>query len=88
MGENMDHPDIAYLERYAHERRSPFGAAEQWSWWRNKTPNVSERQRVFGVPPVASSTGEPAGPASSGVFFLILVLDKQKKYARRRAKAI
>ena len=33
-----------------------------------------------------SSAREPAGPASSGAFFLILVLDKQKKYARRRAK--
>ena len=31
---------------------------------------------VFGVPPLASSAREPAGPASSGVF--ILVFDKQK----------
>ena len=84
----MVHPLNAYLDRYAQACCSPFGAAEQRSQWWNKTPNLSERQRVFGVPPLASSTREPAGPASSGVFFLILVLDKQKKYARRRAKAI
>jgi len=47
--------------------------------------SVSE---FFGVPPLASSTGEPVGPVSMGVFFLILLLDKQKKYARRRAKVI
>ena len=84
----MAHPDIAYLERYAHPFCFPFGAAEQRSRWWNKTPNLSERQRVFGVPPLVSSAREPAGPASSGVFFLILVLDKQKKYAKRRAKPI
>ncbi len=83
---SFDHPDIVYLERYAHACCSPFGAAEQRSRWWNKTSNLSERQRVFDVPPLASSTGEPAGPASSGVFFLILLLDKQKKSAMRRAK--
>jgi hypothetical protein len=67
---------------------APFDAAEQQSWWRNKAPNLSERQQVFGVPPLASSTGEPAGPASLGVFSSILLLDKQKEYAKRRAKAI
>ena len=74
----MDHPDIAYLDRYTQACCSPFGAAEQRSRWWNKTPNLSERQRVFGVPPLSSSAREPAGPASSGVFFLILLLDKQK----------
>jgi hypothetical protein len=49
------HPDIAYLDRYAHACCSPFGAAEQRSRWWNKTPNLSERQRVFGVPPLVSS---------------------------------
>ena len=64
---------MAYLDRYAQACCSPFGAAEQRSRWWNKTPNL-----VFAIPPRASSTREPAGPASSGVFFLILVLDKQK----------
>jgi len=27
---------------------------------------------IFGVPPLAGSAREPAGPASSGVFFLVL----------------
>ena len=33
-----------------------------------------------------SSTGKSEGPVSLGVFFLIRLLDKQKKYARRRGK--
>ena len=44
---------MAYLDRYAQACCSPFGAAEQRSRWWNKTPNLSERQRVFGVPPLA-----------------------------------
>jgi hypothetical protein len=84
----MDPLNIAYLDRHAYACCSPFGAAEQRSRWWNKTSKLSERQRVFDVPPLASSTGVPAGPASLGVFFLILLLDKQKKYAMRRAKAI
>jgi hypothetical protein len=50
----MDHPDIAYLVRYAHACCCPFGAAEQRSRWWNKTSNLSERQRAFDVPPLAS----------------------------------
>ncbi len=66
----------------------PFGAAEQRSRWRNKVPNLSDRQRVFGIPPLANSTEKPAELASSGILFLILLLDKQNKYAKRRAKGL
>jgi len=55
----------------------PFDAAAQQSWWRNKAPDLSERQRFFGVLPVASSTGEAAGPASMGAFFLGLIVVKK-----------
>ena len=36
---------------------------------------IFQRPRVFGVPPLARSTREPAGPASSGIFFSSIALN-------------
>ncbi len=54
----MVHPDNTYLKQECAYLMSPFGAAEQKSWWRNKAPNLSEPHRFFGVP-------KPAGQPSS-----------------------
>jgi hypothetical protein len=82
----MDHPDIAYLDRYAHVCCSPFGAAEQRSRWWNKTPNLSERQRVFGVPATSEQPREARRAGIVGCLFLDTSFGQAKEVCHAASK--
>ena len=66
----IDYLNNVFLNRNAHTGCSPFGAAEQRSWWRNKTPNLSERQRVFWRPATGEQHREARRAVTAGCLFL------------------
>ncbi len=66
----MVYLNIVFLTLNTHTGCSPFGVAEQRSWWRNKTPNLSERQRVFWRPATGEQHREARRAVTAGCPFL------------------